>query len=252
MDNYNQDFSNYTVLDSEQSSAGVVAKKFMANVFMLMSVAVGISALFAYLYSHNASLISELYTQTERGLRPTVLGWVVTFAPMAFILIMNFGLSRMSVQTLMLIFLAFSAVFGISLSYIFFVYQVGSIINCFISSAAMFGVMAFLGYTTDKDLTSFGRILQMGLIGMIIAIVINIFMRSGSLDYIISIVGVAIFTGLTAFDTQKLKNIGAGLAYEGASADSTRKLAIMGAVSLYLDFLNLFMFVLSLFGGRKD
>jgi FtsH-binding integral membrane protein len=116
----------------------------------------------------------------------------------------------------------------------------------------MFGVMAVMGYTTDKDLTSFGRILTMGLIGMMIAMLINIFLGSSTMGYIISIVGVAVFTGLTAYDTQVLKRIGQGVEYEGTSASDTKKLAILGALRLYLDFLNLFLMLLRLFGGRRD
>lgn len=112
--------------------------------------------------------------------------------------------------------------------------------------------MAVMGYTTDKDLTSFGRILTMGLIGIVIASIINMFLGSDRMGYIISIVGVAVFTGLTAYDVQKLKRIGEGVEFEGTSASDTKKLAIMGALNLYLDFINLFLMLLRLFGGRRD
>lgn len=254
MDNYNQEFSNYTVLDSHQSSGtGVVAKKFMANVFLWMFAALAISTLFAFLYATNATLLQELYIRTEQGyLRPSTLGWVVTFAPIAFVLLMGFGFQRLSSGTLTLLFLVFAAIMGISLSYILLIYTAGSVITCFAASSVMFGVMAVMGYTTDKDLTSFGRILGMAFIGMFIAIILNWFMHSAGLDYIISLVGVAVFTGLTAYDTQKLKRIGAGLEYEGTSANDTKKLAVMGALSLYLDFINLFIMLLRLFGNRRD
>lgn len=254
MDNYNQrEFSNYTVIDSQQTGAtGAVAKKFMASVFLWMFVALGVSTLFAFLYATNASLFQQLYTTTERGMRPSMLGWLVTFAPLAFILIMQFGINRMSSGTLTLLFLAFAAVMGISLSYTLLIYTAGSVVGCFGAAAAMFGVMAFMGYTTDKDLTSFGRILTMGLIGIVIASLINMFIGSGPLDYLISIIGIAVFTGLTAYDTQKIKRIGAGLEYEGTSASDTSKLALMGALNLYLDFINLFIMLLRLFGSRRD
>ncbi len=254
MDNYNKEFSNYTVLDSQPATGtGAVAKNFMANVFLWMFVALGVSTLFAVLYSSNQTLFQELYTQTERGgLRPSMLGWVVTFAPFAFILIMQYGFARLSASTLTLLFLCFAAVLGISLSYILIIYTAGSVVGCFGSASAMFGIMAFMGYTTDKDLTSFGRILSMGLIGIVIAMVINMFLRSSMMGYLISIIGVAVFTGLTAYDVQKLKRIGAGLEYEGISANDTKKLAITGALSLYLDFINLFLMLLNLFGNRKN
>jgi FtsH-binding integral membrane protein len=254
MDNYNQqNFSRYTVLDSQPvSGSGAVAKKFMANVFLWMFIALGISSLFAFLYASNQTLLQELYNVTETGaLRPTVLGWVVTFAPLAFVLIMQFGMGKLSSSTLTFLFVCFAAVMGISLSYILLIYTSGSVITCFAASSAMFGIMAFLGYTTDKDLTSFGRILGMGFWGIFIACGINFFIGSPMLNYIISIVGVAVFTGLTAYDTQRLKRIGAGLEYEGTSATDTKKLALMGALSLYLDFLNLFLMLLSLFGDRR-
>ena len=150
------------------------------------------------------------------------------------------------------LFFAFSAVMGMSLSFILLVYTSGSVIGCFASASVMFGVMAVMGYTTDKDLTSFGRILSMGLIGIFVAMLINMFLHSGPMNYLISIVGIAVFTGLTAYDTQKLKRIGAGLEYEGTSANDTKKLALMGALNLYLDFINLFLMLLRLFGNRRN
>jgi uncharacterized protein len=254
MDNYNQqEFSRYTVIDSQPANGtSAIAKNFMANVFLWMFVALGVSTLMAFLYATNQYLFQELYTQTPRGIRPSMLGWVVTFAPFAFILIMQVGFNKLSSGTLMLLFLSFAAVMGISLSYILIIYTAGSVIGCFAASSAMFGVMAVMGYTTDKDLTSFGRILTMGLIGMVIAMFINMFIGSGVMGYLISIVGVAVFTGLTAYDVQKLKRIGAGLEFEGTSVNDSKKLALMGALNLYLDFINLFLMLLRLFGDRRN
>jgi len=115
----------------------------------------------------------------------------------------------------------------------------------------MFGIMAFMGYTTNQDLTKFGRILMMGVIGVLVAMVINYFLHSSQLDYIISIIGVMVFTALTAYDVQKLKRIGEGLEYEGVSAADTKKMSILGALNLYLDFINIFLFLLRLFGNRR-
>ncbi len=254
MSNYNQEFSNYTVLDSQQAAGtGVVAKKFMASVFLWMFVALAVSTFFAFLYATNATLLQELYVQTEGGgLRPSTLGWVVTFAPLGFVMLMGFGFNKLSAPALTFLFLFYAAITGISLSFILLVYTAGSVIGCFGAAAAMFGIMAVMGYTTDKDLTAFGNILRMGVYGIVIAILINLLLNSPGLNYIISIVGVAVFTGLTAYDTQKLKRIGAGLEYEGTSANDTKKLAIMGALNLYLDFLNLFLMLLRLFGNRRD
>ena len=253
MENYNQnEFSNYTVIDSQQTGAtGTVAKKYMASVFLWMFVALGVSTLFGVLYATVPSLLEQLYTQTDRGLRPTGLGWIVTFAPLGFVLLMNFGFAKLSAPALTLLFLFYAAITGISLSFILWVYTTNSVVGCFGAASAMFGIMAFMGYTTEKDLTSFGRILTMGLVGIIIAVIINWFLQSPALSYLISIIGVAVFTGLTAYDVQVLKRIGAGLEYEGTSANDTKKLAIMGALRLYLDFLNLFLMLLRLFGDRK-
>ncbi len=255
MENYNQqEFSNYTVIDSQQTAEGsVAAKKYMASVFLWMFIALGISTLFAYLYATVPSLTQELFMQTETGaLRPTTLGWIITFAPIAFVLLMNFGFTKLSAPMLTLLFLFYASITGISLSFILWVYTTNSVVGCFGAAAAMFGIMAFMGYTTEKDLTSFGRILMMGLAGCFISIIINMFLKSPAFGYIIGLVGVAVFTGLTAYDVQKLKRIGAGLEYEGTSVNDTKKLAIMGALTLYLDFLNLFLMLLRLFGDRRN
>ena len=248
-----QNFSNYTILDSTPASGeGAVAKKFMASVFLWMFVALGISALMAYVFATNDALMSMLYVQTERGMSMSGLGMIVAFAPIGFVLLMSFGYNRLSSPVLTGLFLAYAAIFGMSLSVILLAYTAGSVIGCFASASLMFGVMAVMGYTTDKDLTSFGRILMMGLIGMVIASVINMFLRSSGMDFLISIFGVAVFTGLTAYDVQKLKRIGAGVEFDGVAANETNKLAIMGALNLYLDFINLFLFILRLFGNRRD
>ncbi|HRP18826.1 MAG TPA: Bax inhibitor-1/YccA family protein, partial [Ginsengibacter sp.] len=140
---------------------------------------------------------------------------------------------------------------GIAFSFILAAFTPGSVLGCFLSAAAMFGIMAVMGYTTDKDLTSFGRIMMMGVIGILIAVVINFFLNSSQLDYIISIIGVLLFTGLTAYDVQKLKRIGEGIQADGTIAANTRKLSIMGALTLYLDFINIFLFLLRMAGNRK-
>lgn len=248
-----QDFSNYTILDSHQgTTTGVVAKKFMANVFAWMFLALGISAFFAFTFSHNQAILNMLYVETPRGVSMSGLGMIISFAPFIFVLTMSLAFTRLSASLLTLFFVLYAATMGMSLSVLLLVYTAGSVIGCFAAASAMFGVMAVMGYVTDKDLTSFGRILMMGLIGIIISGFINMFLRSPAFDYLISIVGVAVFTGLTAYDVQKLKRIGAGLEYEGTSPNDTKKLAVMGALSLYLDFINLFIMLLRLFGNRRD
>ncbi|HSN09296.1 MAG TPA: Bax inhibitor-1/YccA family protein, partial [Hanamia sp.] len=158
-----------------------------------------------------------------------------------------------SSTALMALFMAYSVINGITFSFILLAYTPGSVLGCFLSASAMFGVMAVMGYTTNQDLTKFGRILMMGVIGVLIAMVINYFLHSSQLDYIISIIGVMVFTALTAYDVQKLKRIGEGLEYDGqgVSANNVKKMSILGALTLYLDFINIFLFLLRMFGNRR-
>ncbi len=259
MNNYNQqEFSDYTVINSQQATGtGTVAKKFVANVFAWMFVALGISALFAVLFTYNADLRSVMFEthMLRSGVLATGmtgLGMFISFVPIVFVLVMSFAFQRLSAPLLTLFFLLYATTMGMSLSVLLFVYTTSSVVGCFGAASVMFGVMAFMGYTTEKDLTSFGRLLTMGLIGILVASLINMFMHSSGMSYIISIVGVAVFTGLTAYDTQKIKRIGAGLEYEGTSANDTKKLALMGALNLYLDFINLFIMLVRLFGDRRN
>jgi FtsH-binding integral membrane protein len=247
MDPYNQQ-SKSTDLSLIQPVEQAQVKNFMANVFAYMFMALGVSALFAYLFSTNLELLQYLVSSTGRGLN--ALGFIVMFAPLGFVLLMSFGYSRLSAPVLIILFVIYSALNGISFSFILLQYASGTVLACFLSAAAMFGIMAFMGYTTKHDLTKFGRILIMGLIGIIVASLINLFMGSSSLDYLISFIGVMIFTGLTAYDVQKLKNIGSGIQYADVPASDVKKISILGALNLYLDFINLFLFLLRLFGRR--
>ena len=221
------------------------SRKFIANVFLWMFVALGISAAFAYVFA-SSSLIKLLIDPVTY--RPTMLAYVAMFSPLAFVLLMRFGLNKISYPVLALLYIAYASVTGISLSFILLIYTSGSVLGVFVTSALVFGVMAIAGYTTQTDLTKFGSLMIMGLIGIVIASLVNMFMHSSGLDMIISYVGVAVFVGLTAYDVQKLKNIGAGLEYGDASA---KKMALMGGLTLYLDFINLFLMLLRVFGNRR-
>jgi FtsH-binding integral membrane protein len=244
MNNFNQDkqFADYQVVGS---TVQPVTKTFMASVFLWMFAALAISAFFALWFASNAELIGSLYT----GNKLNGLGMLVTFSPIGFVLLMSLGYNKLSAPLMGILFVIFAAIMGISLSSVLLIYTSGSVFGCFLTASLMFGVMAVLGYTTKQDLTSFGRILFMGLIGIIIASLVNMFLRSPFMDYIISFIGVAVFTGLTAYDVQKLKQIGAGT--YGISANDTKKMSIFGALTLYLDFINLFLMLLRLFGKRK-
>lgn len=245
--NMNQNSQNITDINYVPIGEKSKSRYFISNVFVMMFIALGISALFAYQFSIHAEWQSYLITDT--GL--SGLGKIVLFAPLGFVLIMSFGFQRLSSVALTVLLMVYAMINGISFSFILLAFTPGSVLGCFLSAAAMFGIMAVMGYTTDKDLTKFGRILMMGVIGILVAMVINYFIGSSQFDYIISIVGVMIFTALTAYDVQKLKRIGEGVEFGDVSANDGKKLAVLGALSLYLDFINIFLFLLRLFGNRR-
>jgi FtsH-binding integral membrane protein len=228
------------------TSEATKSKSLLSSAFGWMFLALGISAAFSVLFGFNESLIAYLYNVSEDGRASlSILGWAVMLAPLGFVLAMSFGWQKFSFPVLLGLFIAYSAINGISLSFIFMAYKIGTIYKVFASTAVLFGVMALLGATTKTDLTKMGSFLMMALFGMIIASLINYFTKSPMMDYIISIVGVIVFTGLTAYDVQKIKNMDAEFSGEGRA-----KIGLMGALSLYLDFINLFLMLLRLFGRR--
>jgi FtsH-binding integral membrane protein len=242
------------MLTERNYSAGVqsrietkdLAKNFVANVFAWMGMALALTAFTAYYFASTPSLIGALVNPETGGM--SILGWIVMLSPIGFVLAMSMGLQKFSIGTLILLFGAFSILMGASLSFVLLVYTSASIFKTFVVTAGMFGIMAFVGYTTKTDLTKFGSLMFMGLIGIIIASLVNMFLQSPTFDYIISFIGVLVFTGLTAYDVQTLKRIGAGVEY---GTEQTRKLVIMGALRLYLDFINLFLFLLRFLGDRR-
>lgn len=178
------------------------------------------------------------------------LKWVIMLAPLAFIFGFGAAANRMPAAGVQLLFYAFAAVMGLSLSSIFLVYTGQSIIQVFLITSISFAGLSLVGYTTKKDLTAMGAFLIMGLIGLIVASIVNIFMQSGAMTFAISVIGVLIFAGLTAYDTQKIKNTYLEMAHSG-DQEWLGKAAIMGALSLYLDFINLFVMLLQLLGNRE-
>lgn len=224
-----------------------VTRTFFASVFMWMGIALGISAITSYVFGTDPSYMQYLINPDT--LAPTGLGYVTMFAPLALVLLMSFGVNRLSSTALISVFLIYSILMGMSLSFIFLYYTQASINSVFFASAAMFGTMALLGYTTKTDLTKLGSILIMALVGIIVAGLINMFIGSSGLSYIISFVSVIIFTGLTAYDVQKIKEIGNQVEN---GTEAAAKMSIMGALTLYLDFINLFLALLRLFGSRRD
>ncbi|GAB6052388.1 Bax inhibitor-1/YccA family protein [Magnetospira thiophila] len=235
---------------AEAHAAGIDVglRKYMLSVYNYMAGGVALTGAVAYLAANTPAILNLLYSVGADGrVGPSGLGYLVMFAPLAFILVMNFGLNKMSASTLQMVFWAFAATMGLSLSHIFLTYTGVSITRVFFISAASFAGLSLYGYTTKKDLSGFGSFLIMGLIGIIIASIVNIFLASSALQFVISVVGVLVFAGLTAYDTQKIKSI-----YSITDgAEVMAKKSIMGAVNLYLDFVNLFMMLLQLFGNRE-
>ena len=209
-----------------------------------------------YLAQNGPALLFENVTQLKELLfsvdsfgvpHLSVFAWIVMFAPLGFVLLMGLGFQKMSFPMLLICFLAYAAINGVSFSFILAYYTTESLLTCFISSAALFGLFAVAGYFTKTDLTKLGSILMIGVIGLVIASIVNFFMHSTQMGYIISFVGVAIFTGLTAYDIQKIKNYGSRI----SGGESLSKISIMGALNLYIDFIMIFRFMLTLFGGRN-
>ena len=228
--------NNYTLSKTKTNT-------FVANIFSLMFTALIISGIAAVWFATES--MKTFIIDMEGGL--TTLGWISIISPVGLVLLMGFGFQKYSAQFLLGIFLLYSTLTGISLSTIFSIYSTGSIASTFFISALTFGVMALTGYTTKTDLTKLGSLLIMGVVGIVIASIINVFLGSSLMHYIISIIGVLVFTGLTAYDVQKIKNIGNQIEQ---STENSQKMMIMGALTLYLDFINLFLMMLRLFGNR--
>jgi uncharacterized protein len=221
-------------------------RSFMVQVFSRMFMALVVTAVIAYLASGSQAFLNLMHHPESGGL--SIFGWIIMLAPLGLVLLMSAGFSRMKASTLSVVFSVYAVLMGLSMSFIFIAFTGASIAKTFFITSGMFGLMAVLGYTTKTDLTRFGSLMFMGLVGLIIASLVNFFMNSNTLDYIISFVGVLVFTGLTAYDVQKLKRLASNAIVEG---EQISKAAIMGALTLYLDFINLFLFLLRFFGNRK-
>nr|WP_082085604.1 Bax inhibitor-1/YccA family protein [Magnetospira sp. QH-2] len=234
---------------AEAHAAGIDVglRKYMLGVYNYMAGGVALTGAVAYLGASTPAIRNLMFSVGADGrIGMNLMGWAVMLAPLAFILVMSFGVNKMRASTLQMVFWAFAAVMGLSMSHIFLTYTGVSVARVFFISAGSFAALSLFGYTTKKDLSGFGSFLYMGLFGIIIASVVNIFMDSSALHFVISVAGVLVFAGLTAYDTQKIKSI-----YSVTdSGEVMGKKQIMGAVNLYLDFVNLFMMLLHLFGNR--
>ena len=247
------DFNQKTYSKSiDRSVVDEGLRSYMLKVYNYMTSGLLLTGIMAYVFG-KASVISNEAGQLI-GLTPlggtlfnTPLKWLIMLAPLGFVFYLSARMYKMSLSKAQVTFWIYSAVMGLSLSWIFIVFTQVSIVRVFFISSATFAAMSLYGYTTKKDLTRLGGFLFMGLIGIIIASLVNIFIGSSALQFAISVIGVLVFVGLTAYDTQKIKN----MYYEG-DGDSVRgKKALMGALRLYLDFINLFILLLQLFGQRR-
>ena len=220
----------------------------MNKVYGTMSVGLGVTAVVAWAFGSSPALMSILYNFETGG--PNILGWIVMFLPLIMVFAFGAAISRLSAAGAQLYFFVYAAVMGLSLSWIFMAFTGMSIATTFMVTAVSFAGLSLWGYTTKKDISAWGSFLIMGLIGLIVASLVNIFLHSTGLDFAISVIGVLIFAGLTAYDTQKLKvdYIQHAHAMDG---EWLAKSAIVGALNLYLDFINLFMFLLRFMGNRN-
>ena len=244
------EFDRPTIASARAGTAAAIdegLRSYMLKVYNYMGIGLVVTGLVAY-FSNQAAVSNGQLTAWGELLYTSPLMWVVALAPLAFVLVLSFGINKLSVAATQATFWGFAAIMGLSLSSIFMVYTDASIAKVFFITAATFGAMSLYGYTTKRDLTGIGNFLIMGLIGLIIASIVNIFLASSMLEFAISAIGVLIFVGLTAYDTQKIKE-----SYnEGMGAELLTKGAVMGALSLYLDFLNLFLMLLRLFGQQRN
>ena len=219
-------------------------RSYMLGIYNYMTIAMvitgGVAMAVAGWVTNNIEAAQLLYGSP--------LKWVIMLAPLAFVLVMSFGMNRMSAGTLRTVFFAYSAVMGLSLASIFLVYSGASIAQTFFVTAAAFAGLSLFGYTTKKNLSGMGSFLLMGLIGLIVAMLVNLFLQSSALMFAINVIGVLIFAGLVAYDTQRLKHMYDVVMHDG---EAMAKTSIMGALSLYLNFVNLFMFLLSFMGNRE-
>ena len=227
-------------------------RAYMLKVYNFMATGVLLTGIIA-LISFKISVVTDTsgaitgFTSFGNALFFSGLKWVVMLAPLGIVFYMSFGIRKMSAAKAQTVFWVFAALMGLSLSWILLIYTGASVARVFFITSATFGAMSIYGYTTKRDLTKFGSFLMMGLIGIIIASVVNIFMKSTMMYFVISILGVLIFVGLTAYDTQKIKN----MYLASDSGEVIGKKAVMGALTLYLDFINLFIMLLRLFGQRR-
>jgi uncharacterized protein len=237
---FGSDRKYMTPAQAEAAQIDVGLRQYMLRVYNLMASGLALTGIVAFLVASSPAAVQLLFG--------TPLKWVVMFAPLALVLFFSFKIQDMKASTAQGVFWFYSALMGASLATVLLVFTGASVARTFFITAAAFGGLSLYGYTTKRDLSAFGTFLVMGLIGLIIASIVNIFVASSMLHFVISAAGVLIFAGLTAWDTQKIKE----MYWEADGQEVASKKAIMGALTLYLDFINLFMFMLQFLGVRRD
>jgi hypothetical protein len=243
MSDYNPDVRRgYGSQAQAEVDAGL--RSYMLGIYNYMMLALALTGVVAF----GVASLAESNASVQQLLYASPLKWVIMFAPLGMVLWLSFGINRLSASTAQLVFWVYAGLMGLSLSAIFLVYTGESIARTFFITAAAFGALSLYGYTTKTDLTAFGKFLFIGLIGLIIASLVNLFFPSGMLNFVISVAGVFIFAGLTAVDTQKIKE----MYYDTMDGETMAKASIMGALTLYLDFINMFMFLLNFLGNREE
>ena len=224
-------------------SVNTAYRTLMGKVYLWMTLALAVTGLTSLYVASSPGLVQSIFA--SRG-----TFWLLVIAELALVFILSARIMKMSFSTAGIMFALYSVLNGVTMSFIFIAYTSTSIATAFFVTAGMFAAMSFIGFVTKKDLSSFGSFFTMALIGLIIASVVNIFLNSSVMYWIITYVGVLLFVGLTAYDTQKLKQM--LIEYGDEVNDSTQKLALIGSLSLYLDFINLFLYILRLFGNNKE
>ena len=244
---YNRNTTDYAQPQASTVDAGL--RSYMLRIYNYMASGLALTGITALLASQSEAFLSAVY-HMEGGYITGMsgLGWLVALAPLGFVLALSFGIQKMKSSTAQMVFWAFAVVMGLSMANIFLLYTGESIARTFFITAGTFGAMSLWGYTTKRDLSGMGSFLFMGLIGLILASVVNIFLQSSMMAFVISVIGVLVFVGLTAYDTQRLKNMYYQISGHG---EALAKASIMGALSLYLDFINMFIFLLQLIGDRR-
>lgn len=239
MDYEEMNYQSFT--RDRQLEASYAFPALMRKTYLWMSMALVITGLTAYVVATNAAISSYIFMHTQ-------LIWVLFLAEIGLVIGLSAAIRKISLSTATLMFVAYAALNGITFSSLFYVYTMGSLASTFFITAGTFGAMSLVGFFTKTDLSSMGKILLMALIGLIIASVVNIFVASSGLEMLMTYLGVLIFVGLTAYDTQKIKQM---FLMAPDASESTQKYAVLGALTLYLDFINLFLYLLRIFGRRE-